>query len=79
MFRRGDLDDAEYQAALRDEIRFHREGEPLPPPRYGEIPDGSGDPWDTVVIGGQADPEPHAEPFDPHSSEFPFLDDLDGP
>ncbi len=34
MWRRGDIDEVEYRAALADEVRFHRPGEPLPPPRY---------------------------------------------
>ncbi|MDI7268635.1 MAG: biosynthetic peptidoglycan transglycosylase, partial [Myxococcota bacterium] len=36
MWRRGDIDEAEYRAALVDEVRFHRPGEPLPPPRYAQ-------------------------------------------
>lgn len=43
MWRRGDLDDWEYQAALHDELRFHRPGEPLPDRRYAEAAQDDGD------------------------------------
>jgi len=38
MRARGDLDEAEYQAAIHDRLDFWHPGEPLPPPRYGGSP-----------------------------------------
>ena len=41
MTSRGELTEAEYQAAIHDQIDFWYPGEPLPPPRYGGIPAGA--------------------------------------
>ncbi|MBI5498719.1 MAG: transglycosylase domain-containing protein [Deltaproteobacteria bacterium] len=41
MTSRGELSEAEYQAAIHDQLDFWYPGEPLPPPRYGDIPPGS--------------------------------------
>ncbi|MBI5488659.1 MAG: transglycosylase domain-containing protein [Deltaproteobacteria bacterium] len=41
MASRGELSEAEYQAAIHDQLVFWYPGQPPPPPRYGDIPPGS--------------------------------------